>query len=175
MKKTISLVLVIMIIMLFPGMAYAHATHSIVHKHEDVFEKEVTIEVNNEEEFLGYTLNPNYKYTFIIQSPQAPRAVCYMCGRSTMGVVKIKDQGTTYTVGCPWNQLQPDVFITWFNYEAERCTACGYQSSPWRVVDTYTAEHGRDVYEVRVEWTREGGYDLHNVYDYWMRPWAYVV
>jgi len=56
------------------------------------FEKEVVVEVASEKKALSYPRNPNYKYTFIIQSSIAPRAICYMCGGPGLGLATIKEQ-----------------------------------------------------------------------------------
>lgn len=144
------------------------------HDHEaeyvSEFEKEVVVEVASEEEALSYPRNLNYKYTFIIQRSIESRAICYMCGRPGLGLAKTKEQGDKRIRQCPINGWGSDHMDTWWNYEVERCTSCGFSIKVKRLDDTYTATcyNGGGDYEVRKGWNMQNGYDIHQSYDYWM-------
>lgn len=136
--------------------------------------EEIVVEVSNEEEFLSYPKNLNYKYRFIITSPSLTRAVCYMCGRPNMGTVLDKRQVGAQSIMCPTNNWGNDIFMTWDTYTNERCTACGYESEPWYSQTTYTAQclngnqalGGKD-WVVKYEYTQSAGYNLHQSLRWW--------
>lgn len=142
---------------------------------ENVWGKEVIIEVNSEEEFLLYPKNPNYRYTFTITRPSLTRAVCYMCGKSTMGTVTNIVQASGKAIACPTDGHNGnDIFSSWNHYMYERCTSCGYKGSTWLSQTTYTATclngdtppNGGD-WVVRYEYTQSTGYNLHQSLRWW--------
>ncbi|MEW8994172.1 hypothetical protein [Clostridium sp.] len=144
--------------------------HEAEYVSKSEFKKEVVIEVASEEEALSYPRDPNYKYTFIIQSSIASRAVCYICGRPSLGLATTKEQGDKKVRQCPINGWGSDHMDIWCNYEVERCTSCGFSTKIKRLADTYTATcfNGAGEYEVRKGWNMTNGYDIHQSYDYWM-------
>lgn len=169
MKKIFCVVLALVAVLSLSLVTFAHPLTPVQP------EKEVVIEIEKEEDFFQYPCDPNYKYTFIWQLPQKARTICYKCGKPYLGLAQIREQSTTYTVGCPDNGLSPDVFSTWNNYSVERCTYCHMQNIISKLPDTYSAyctEMG-DTWEVRKEWTLANGHQLHECYDYWINPDKY--
>lgn len=171
MKKTISIVLLLGMLMSFSFAAFAHTENPVD------FEKEVTVELNSEEEFWNYHRNPNYKYRFIIPIQNNTRKMCWNCG--TPNLQTVRDIRQTDNMGfllCPMSLKAGDILSTYENYIVERCTNCGVEEEIEYRGETYVAtciESG-DEYEVRKEWGIEDGKDLHNIYDYWMNPLDYV-
>lgn len=141
------------------------------------WEKEVFIEVANEEEALSYPRNPNYKYNFIYTSPLLTRAICHMCGGYGMGLVTRRSEYGNTPKDCPLfgAGLDTDFFYTWYHYSRERCTSCGYSSEEWLASITYSAScnngdnpgNGLD-WEVREEYTAAKGYDPHQSLHWWL-------
>lgn len=186
MKRAVGIFLSIIMVMSFSGVAFAHDVRSDVCTHSDFcthqvvdegfeYEKEVVVEVRSEEEMLRYPRNLNYRYTFIIPIPQATRAVCYMCGRSTMGLANVREEWSRVAKSCPMNQWGDlDHFMTDKNYQVERCTACGYRVKVKDYANTYrslcrnSGMYDDIEYEVRPEWYMSNGHDIHEVYVYWV-------
>lgn len=137
---------------------------------------QITVEVSSEEEMENYPRDPQYRYKFIIPEPVKARAVCYMCGKSTMSTAKVKEEQISIVARCcPLNQWGVlDHFITDDNYRVERCTSCGYEAKIEELGYTYRAIcRNTDIpdeqeWEVREEWHMSDGYDIHQVYDYWV-------
>lgn len=176
MKKIAMMLIALAAIVSISFASFAHEHDGITHEHEvtiiDQFEKEITVEVSSEEEFLNYPKNPNYKYTFLFPVDERTKAICYNCGLPYLGLGTVREQSTTVTVGCPTNQLSPDIFMTWNNWHAERCTACGMQNRISQLEDTYSSrcyDTGQE-WEVKKSYTLAGGYEIHQVYDYWIDP-----
>lgn len=141
------------------------------------WEKEVIVEVANEEETLNYPMNPKYRYTFVWYTPSKSRAVCYSCGASAMGTVTRKSEWGIDDKECAlaWGAgLYNDLFFTWYHYQRERCTSCGYSSEEWLDRISYTAEcrNGDNPpsgqWEVREEYTPKAGYDPHQSLRWWL-------
>lgn len=173
MKKIYLMFLTLVSSVIFAFTALAHgAEETIINQ----FEKEVVVEVSSEEEFLNYPMNPDYKYTFLFPVDVKRRTICYNCGQPYLGLGTEREQSTTITVGCPGNQYAPDIFYTWNNWNVERCTACGMSNRISKKADTYSSwcyDMQRD-WEVKKSYTLAGGYDLHQVYDYWVNPSDYM-
>lgn len=188
-KKALNIILCVLILVttglsnvVFAAENVGSCEESCNHNHEieycegqDItWEKEVVVEVNSEEDFLNYPKNPNYKYTFIIESPAKTRAVCYMCGRPNMGTVTYKTQHSAVAKMCPSNNWGNDIFMSWNNYTYERCTACSYRSEAWLSQVTYTAQclngdtdlYGAD-WVVKYEYTQSAGYNPHQSLRWW--------
>lgn len=141
---------------------------------EVVWEDELIVEVESEEEFFEYEKNPNYKYTFIITTSSKARAICYNCGRPNMSTVTTREQYNAQAKVCPTMQWGNDIFSTWKDYTYERCTACSYKSESWESQTTYTATclngdaywNGGD-WPVKYEYTQAAGYNLHQSLRWW--------
>lgn len=135
------------------------------------FEKEITVELKNEKDFFTYPRNPNYKYTFIIQSPISTRAICHKCGRGTLGLARVQEQKSKLIRACPVSQWGSDYMDTWANYDVERCTSCGYSVIAYTRADTYTStcKSSGGNYTVVKGHDMAHGYDIHESYDYWVR------
>ncbi|MBQ2752887.1 MAG: hypothetical protein IJF29_02075 [Firmicutes bacterium] len=194
MKKVISMIIVISLILVPNGFAFAS---EINHEHNcsglcdnDIlndmqagtngyidYKQEVTVIVDNYFEFLRYPKNPDYKYTFVINEiePLNTRAVCYMCGRSSLGTASYLEETNTRLRACPSNAyFANDVFMEWTTFRYELCSACGYESEPWESGISYTAQCKNDNtpadggdWIVKYEYTQSAGYDLHQSLRWW--------
>ena len=191
MKKIYSIILIVIFSMIWSSIAFAQ-TSNHVHDGEynccqniedgDIIHSvvpnkpQIIVEVSSEEEMMNYSRNSEYRYKFIIAEPIVSRAVCYMCGRATMGTATVKEEEWAVVArSCPLNQWGVlDHFITDNNYRIERCTACGYEAIIQQLGYTYRAIcRNTDIpdemeWEVREGWYMSDGYDIHQVYDYWV-------
>ncbi len=134
--------------------------------------EEIIISIDNENDYLNYSLNHNYRYTFI--SENSLKAVCYMCGSSTMGTITERSQYGDTSRQCPNGGLYLDDFLTWDIYARERCTACGYKSDRWYLRREYSAICGNGdnpwngEWVVREEYTPAAGYNTHQSLNWWL-------
>ena len=142
-----------------------------------VWEKEVVVYVSCEEDTFNYEMNPNYRYTFVWEVPTKTRAVCYNCGRSTMSLVKEKEQTDSDGKMCPVAPaaLYSDIFNQWYTYTLEKCTSCGYKGEEYDPVRSYTSRCYNDdnpsengEWEVRAEYTMANGYNPLQSLNWWL-------
>lgn len=71
---------------------------------------------------------PGVTYSFFIENPIAPKALCYMCGKPGLGLGTLVEQWSTITIGCPAIEMSMDHLSEWRTYQVERCTYCGYEA-----------------------------------------------
>lgn len=181
MKKIVSCIIFLSMIFSLACTVSAAELHA---SHDDystkIWEKEIIVEVTCEEDTYTYPMNPNYRYTFIWVSPSKTRAVCWSCGRSTMGISNVKRQYDSDGKPCPIAPagLYSDIFNEWHTYTCEKCTSCGAQgeylnsSNP---VVSYTARCYNDdnpsengEWEVKAEYTMANGYNPHQCLSWWL-------
>ena len=143
--------------------------------------EEKYVQIESMEEFYNYKKDyDKYIYHFIIENTSNKRAVCYMCGSSTMSTVndirQYSNTGRMCPHSYPFGNL--DSFLTYYKWEYERCTSCGYKSSEWDTgIRIYEAEcyngginslNGTNSFPVSSEYTFSDGYDPHFMLSWWL-------
>ena len=175
MKKLLAFVLAVLIVSSSSAVTFADSKYSqgTIDKNVEL-EERIEIVIENEEDMLNYSLDPNFLYSFVIPELHITRAVCYNCGKPNMGLATYKDNKATLARACPVVMFATysDHMYTWDNYKAERCTACGYKGNKIvQFTDTYSSECYNtafgNVFEVRKDWFQKDGHDIHSVYVYW--------
>ena len=115
--------------------------------------------------------DPSARYLFVIESSESvtTRAVCYFCGKNTMGIATMEEDYGAAGITCPYDPLCPDSMEKYRVFKAERCAACGNYVEinfiRWRYVVNCTITGGQ--FDVIPGATMEQGYDAHECLPGW--------